>query len=146
MPLPFGLRWFRSPGTGITTGVNTTHAAVFSSPELWSASPFTIGLISLCSAQGEALLRTGGGSHRVQKVRRASCESTGMLGVRPLSTGLFLEPEPVPCPTFIFEARFRPESQISGVSHVMRNCVVMVALQRIFVTKQCTNNHFLRKV
>ena len=34
------------------------------------------------------------------------------------------KPKPDPSPTFIFEARFRPESQIHRVSQDMRNCGV----------------------
>jgi len=34
------------------------------------------------------------------------------------------EPEPGPRPTFIFEARFKPESQIYRVSQDKRNCGV----------------------
>ena len=37
--------------------------------------------------------------------------------------------EPSSNPTFIFEARFRPESQISRVSQDMRNCGILVAYQ-----------------
>jgi len=41
--------------------------------------------------------------------------------------GLILKPGP--SPTFIFEARFRPESRIYPVSHDMRNCGLLVAWQ-----------------
>ena len=38
-----------------------------------------------------------------------------------------MEPEPGSSPTIIFEARFRPESQIYRMSQDMRNCGVLVA-------------------
>ena len=41
-----------------------------------------------------------------------------------LQTGLILNPEHGPSPTFIFETRFRNESQIYRVSQDMRNCWV----------------------
>jgi len=40
--------------------------------------------------------------------------------------GLILKPEPGPSSTFIFEARFRPESRIYRVSQDMRNCGVSI--------------------
>jgi len=38
-------------------------------------------------------------------------------------------PKPGPSPTYIFEARFRPESQIYRVSEDMRNCELLVEEQ-----------------
>jgi len=43
-----------------------------------------------------------------------------------MQTGLILKPDLGPSPTFVFEARFRPKSQIYRVSQDMQNCGVFV--------------------
>jgi len=49
--------------------------------------------------------------------------------IQSLQTSLIFKPEPDPSPTFIFEARFTPESRMYRVSRDMRNCRVSKNVQ-----------------